>query len=415
MKLLAYIDPGTGSMLFAILIGIIGALQYVFKMGLVKLRFILSGGKAVNISDDSIPLVIFSDNKRYWNVFEPICRELDRRGIDVTYMTASPDDPALKSELEHLNAEFIGEGNKAFARLNFLKADLLLSTTPGLDVYQWKRSKQVKYYAHILHAAGEVSLYRMFGIDYYDGLLLSGKFQEDDVRKLEDLRNLPEKEIELVGLPYMDEMVSRLKASGPVGNHERTVLLAPSWGPSAIFSKFGGEIIGELLKTGYHIIVRPHPQSFDSEKELLDEIMKKYPASDQLEWNRDVDNFEVLKRSDILISDFSGVTFDFSLVYDKPIIYADTEFDRAPYDAWWLEGEIWTMTALPRIGMKLTEDNIPNVKSMIDECISDPKYAAGRNEARNETWVNYENGTKATVDWLENKLKELNETGGAIK
>ena len=42
-----YIDPGTGSMLFAILIGIIGALNYLLKTWLVKLRFILSGGKKV--------------------------------------------------------------------------------------------------------------------------------------------------------------------------------------------------------------------------------------------------------------------------------------------------------------------------------------------------------------------------------
>ena len=27
---------------------------------------------------------------------EPVCRELDRRGLDVAYLTASPDDPALQ-------------------------------------------------------------------------------------------------------------------------------------------------------------------------------------------------------------------------------------------------------------------------------------------------------------------------------
>lgn len=404
---LLYIDPGTGSMLFAILIGIIGALNYVVRMAIVKIRFVLSGGKKVEANAEKIPYVIFSDNKRYWNVFEPICREFDKRGVDITYMTASPDDPALSCGLRHVKAEFIGEGNMAFAKLNFLDAGIVLSTTPGLDVYQWKRSKKVDYYVHILHAAGEISLYRMFGIDYYDALLLSGKFQEEDVRKLEELRQLPEKEVKLVGITYMDEMVNRLKASGPVAAHDRTVLLAPSWGPSAIFAKYGGDIIEALLKTGYHIIVRPHPQSFTSEKEMLDGIMKKYPESDQLEWNRDSDNFEVLKKSDILISDFSGVTFDFSLVYDKPIIYADTQFDKAPYDAWWLPGEVWTMTALPRIGMELKGDKLGELKEMIDTCITDPRFAAGRDEVRKETWENYGNATKATVDYLMEKYAEL--------
>ena len=44
MKL--YIDPGTGSMLFTILIGVIGAGVYSLRMLLIKLRFILGGGKA---------------------------------------------------------------------------------------------------------------------------------------------------------------------------------------------------------------------------------------------------------------------------------------------------------------------------------------------------------------------------------
>ena len=108
-----------------------------------------------------------------------------------------------------------------------------------------------------------------------------------------------------------------------------------------------------------------------------------------------------------MISDFSGVTFDFALVYDKPIIYADTEFDKAPYDAWWLDTPYWTFTALPRIGEKLTKDNISQVKQLIDRCLEDPKYAQGRNEVREETWVNPSEGTKRTVDYLMKKYEEL--------
>lgn len=407
-----YIDPGTGSMLFAIFIGILGALNYLVRMAIVKIRFVLSGGKKVALDDKKIPFVIFSDNKRYWTVFEPICREFNKRGIDVVYMTASPDDPVLNCEYEHIKGEFIGKNNMAFAKLNFLKATIVFSTTPGLDVYQWKRSKDVDYYVHIPHAAGEISLYRMFGIDYYDGILLSGEFQVQDVRKLENLRDLPAKDIYKVGIPYMDEMVKRLENSPATQEHERTVLLAPSWGPGAIFGRFGGSIIEKLIGTGYHIIIRPHPQSFDSEKELMDELMKKYPDSEQIEWNRDMDNFEVLKRSDILISDFSGVTYEFAFVYDKPIMYTEVNFDKGVYDAWWLEDELWTTTALPRIGMELTEDKMDSLKEMIDECIENPKYEKGRIEARNETWEHYGQGAVRAADWLINKYNELTQGKG---
>ena len=404
--MLLYIDPGTGSMLFTILIGVIGAGIYSLRMLWIKLRFKLSGGK-IDASNQSIPFAIFADDKRYWKIFEPICREMDKLGKKVVYMTASPDDPALNESFEHVKTEFIGEENKAFARLNFLNATILLSTTPGLDVYQWKRSKQVKYYVHIPHAASEITLYRMFGIDYYDAILLSGQYQANDIRNLEKLRNLPKKELVKVGIPYMDEMAARLEKEGPAPEHPRTVLLAPSWGQSAIFNVYGGKILDVLLKTGYHVIVRPHPQSFTSEKELLDKLMAEYPESDQLEWNRDTDNFDVLRRSDILISDFSGVIFDFTLIYDKPVIYTDPQFDVSLYDAWWLDTPLWTTSALPRLGAQLTEENMQNLKDLIDTCITDPKYAEGRKQVKEETWVHSGEGAERTATYLISKYEEL--------
>ena len=249
-----YIDPGTGSMLFAILIGILGAVGYMFKSWMVKLRFLLHGGKRVEAESRRIPLAIFSDDKRYWSVFRPVCEELDRRGVNVVYLTASPDDPVLTSPYAHIRGEFIGKGNKAFAKLNFLNADILLSTTPGLDVYQWKRSKGVKYYVHMLHAANEVTGYRMFGIDYYDAILLSGDYQIRDLRALETLRGLPAKEAVKIGIPYMDAMRRRLEEDAPTPPHERTVLLAPSWGESAILKKYGGRIFRECSR-----ILSPFP------------------------------------------------------------------------------------------------------------------------------------------------------------
>ena len=403
-----YIDPGTGSMLFTILIGVLGAAFYSARMLFIKLRYRLGGGK-VETLDKKIPLVIFSDGKQYWKVFAPICKELSARGQEVVYYTMSEDDPALSAELPGMTAEFIGEDNRAFTKLNFLKANVVFSTTPGLDVYQWKRSKDVDFYVHIPHAPNDITLYRMFGIDYYDAILLSGDYQVKQIRQMEAKRELPAKDVVTVGIPYMDDMAARLESVSEAESHERTVLLAPSWGDSALFGVYGGKIIEKLLETGYHVIVRPHPQSFKSEKELMDKLMEKFPNSDKLEWNRDSDNFEVLRRSDILISDFSGVTFDFSLIYDKPVIYTTPNFDLGPYDAWWMEEPLWTTTILPHIGAELTEDKMDSLKELIDTCIEDPRYAEGRKKAKAETWANAGAGAKAVADYLQEKLATLTE------
>ena len=407
MFVILYIDPGTGSMLFTILIGIITAGVYFFRDALIKLRFLFTGGAQHAKAEAKMPYAIFTDSKRYWNIFGPICREFDRRGEELVYMTASPDDPALSEAFDHVRCEFIGEGNKAFAKLNMLKADILISSTPGVGVYQWQRSRDVSYYVHVPHGANDPAMYRMFGLDYYDAVLCSGEYQIRQIRKLEELRHLPPKDLYIAGLIYMDVMKERLDHAPALPPHETTVLLAPSWGVNSIFSRFGGKIIEALLQTGYHIIVRPHPQSYTSDKEVLDQIMQAYPAGSQLEWNRDNDNFDVLRRSDILISDFSGVIFDFSLVFDKPIIYADTSYDKAPFDACWLEEEMWTFEVLPKIGMQLTADNLDSLKTLIDTCRSDPRFQAARDQARSETWKKMGNGVEATVDYLIKKHHDL--------
>lgn len=407
-----YIDPGTGYMLFAILIGLIGVARFVFKGLWVKLRFFLSGGKHNDSSDKTIPLAVFSDDRRYWHIFEPVLRELDSRGFDCVYMTMSDDDPGLKQTgMKHVKAEYIGPGNKAFAKLNFLNATMVLSTTPGLDVYQWKRSKNVGYYVHIPHSPAEMTTYRMFGIDYYDALLLSGKFQMDDIRDLEKIRNLPAKELVLTGSPFMDEkrikFNERSDDSAKADSDSRTVLLAPSWGKSSILNRYGADFIRDLLKTGYHIIVRPHPQSFTSETELMDRLMAEFPDSEQLEWNRDIDNFDVLNRSDIMISDFSGVIFDFSFIFDKPVICAETEFDDSPYDVWWLKRLPWGLSVIPRLGAKLTNENRDDLKNLIDSCLEDDSYTKSRHEVLDEAWAYQGEGVRRMADYITGKYAEL--------
>ena len=413
-------------MLFTILISIFSLLLYFLRGFFVKLGFQISAGRKAQDTKNRMPVVIFSDDKRYWNVFEPICEELEKRGMEAVYMTASEDDPALSEHFVHIKTEFIGTGNKAISRMNEVRADIVLSTTPGLDVYQWRRSREVGRYIHIPHAANDITLYRMFGIDYYDAVLLSGEYQGRQIRMLEELRNLPKKELVYVGIPYFDRMAKRLELAGdeerkrplmPEGLSQKsaaadpdkengsgraplTVLLAASWGENGLLSKYGEKLLGPLVDTGYQIIIRPHPQSEISEKEMLDRLKQQYPDSGQVTWNRDNDNFEVLRRSDILISDFSGVLFDFALVFDKPVIYTSAQFDKSVYDCWSLEEELWTMRILPEIGRELDPSAFRQIGPLIGECLRDERLRAGREKARRETWMYRGEGAKRVIDYI---------------
>ena len=402
-----YIDPGTGSMLFTILIGAAGAAVYALRYAWMWMKRVLSGGKIRDRSSRTVPIVFFTDSGRYWTIFKPLCDEMEKRGEEVLYLTASPDDPLLEVKYEHVKTEFIGEGNRAFARMNMLRADIVLSSTPGLDVYQWKRSRFVKWYVHVLHAANGVTSYRMFGTDYYDALILSGEYQIRDVRKLEALRRLPAKECVLAGLPHMDAILERWQKRGPAPAHETTVLLAPSWGPSSIFNRFGEKMIECLIKTGYHLIIRPHPQSMTSEKALIDRLRRQFPENEKLEWNFDHDNFDALYRSDLLISDYSSVVFDFALIFDRPVIYADVSFDQDPYDAGWLDEDMWILRALPRIGTQLTQENADRLPELIEESLRSEAYAEGRKAVMAETWANPGHAVPIIADYLTQTRERL--------
>lgn len=401
MMLAHYIDPGTGSMLFTLFIGIVTTAYFFVRQLIIKLKFSAGGGRAKDLKGQGkLPYVIFAESKRYWNVFKPICDEFERRGVDVAYWTTSSDDPSLSEPYQHVHAEFIGEENKAFARLNMLSARVCLATTPGLDVYQWKRSPEVDWYVHTLHAVGSAAGYRMFGIDYYDAMLLSGSFQVDEVRELERKRKLPAKQCELVGCTYLDALAERLAREGTVTKDTTTVLLAPSWGSAAILSVYGERIIEALVATGFEVIIRPHPQSMVSEREMIDALMARFPEGERLSWNFDNDNFDALNRADVMISDFSGVVFDYALVFDKPIIYTESRFDADPYDASWLDEPLWKFSVYPTLGIPLAEGQFPRMREVIEQAIADEGLRAGRERAREQVWVHRGDSARLTVDYL---------------
>lgn len=409
---LLYIDPGTGSMLFSIVIGIAGILIFSARALIIKLKFVFSKGKVDSKDNKKLPICIFSEGKRYWNVFCPICDEFEKRGKDIWYLTASPDDPALTADYKHVHAQFIGEGNKAISRMNLINADIVLSTTPGLDVYQWKRSKSASYYIHIPHMPNDVSGYRLLGLDFYDAILLSGKYQEEEIRRLETIRSIPAKETAFVGIPFLDTLKARLDSTPAPDKKDKktTILLAPSWGKNGILVKYGASFIENLLKTPYNIVIRPHPQSFISEKEQMDSLMAQFPESDRLRWSREPDNFDVLNEADLMISDFSGVVFDFTLVFNKPIIYTQPSEDWSQLDCSWDTEEMWTLKTLPKLGKELTEDNFGNITELVEECLNSKEseeFAKGRDLAREQTWCYMGEGAVKATDYLLKKLDEI--------
>jgi hypothetical protein len=399
-------------MLFSILIGAAATLYFLARAVIIKAKVLFAGGRVAAEKGLSYPYVVYSEGTQYWNVFKPILDEFENREIQLLYLTSREDDPVFSREYRFIKREFIGEGNKAFARLNFLSAAVVLMTTPGLDVYQLKRSKNVRHYAHILHAPSDATMYRMFGIDYFDSILLTGDYQAKDIRTLEKLRGLPEKQLVTVGCTYLDvyaETISRIPAEE---HHPFTVLVSPSWGPSALLSKYGRRLLDPLVKTGWRIIIRPHPQSKKSEGAMLESLAEIYKDSANVQWDYERENIYSLAKADVMISDFSGIIFDYLFLFDKPVLYVKQGLDLRPYDADDLGDaagdELWQFRTLRETGIELKETLFDSIEDVIKNASDSVELSKAREKAKNAAWQFQGEAGKRTADFMLSLTKENN-------
>jgi hypothetical protein len=387
-------------MLFSILIGAAATFYFLSRALIIKFRILLSGGRAGKKDEAEFPFVIYNEHKRYWNVFEPVVDEFERRSIELLYLTSSEDDPVFAKDYRHIRARFIGEGNRAWSRLNFLNAGLVLMTTPGLDVYQLKRSRAVKHYSHLLHMPSDATLYRLFGIDYFDSVLLSGDYQKADIRALEKLRGLPEKQLVTVGCTYLDVYAEEIKKTAAGEVHPFTVLVSPSWGKSALLSRFGEKLIRPLAESGWRVIIRPHPQSKVSEAPVLEKLAGLFAGYANVVWDYAMNNIGSLSQSDIMISDFSGIIFDYIFLFNKPVMYVNQGFDKRPYDADDLDHELWQFSVLREIGLELREEDFPSITDIIKKAPVDKSLEEGRIRAKSTAWQHPGEAGKRCADFM---------------
>jgi hypothetical protein len=385
-------------MLFSFLMGIAAVGYFLFRTALVKAKLFFSVGRTSAASQTRHKFVVYNEGNQYWNVFKPILDEFERRGIAVRYLTSAENDPFFAQNYARISGEFIGVDNKAFARLNLLEADVCLMTTPGLDVYQLKRSKGVRHYAHILHDVGDAVCYRLFGLDWFDSVLLSGEYQKADIRELERQRGIKAKELEVVGSAYLDVFQEKLAALPKEEKRPFTVLVSPSWGKGSLLNVFGERLLDPLIATGWRVIVRPHPQSKKSEPKMLKRLEERY--KDAVEWDYSPENLETLSKSDAMLSDFSSVIFDFAFLFDRPVIYADAFFNRAMYDAGDIEHELWRFEAVRSFGVELKEAELPRIKKIVEEAVADEKKSSARKTAKETAWRHIGECGARVVDFL---------------
>ena len=401
----AYLDPGTGSMLLYSIVGIGVALLFTVKGLFFNLLARLRGRKgAENLATLNADVIFHSEAKQYDHLFLPLLEKMSVNTEEervIAYITQYDRDglPELPKKIRHFS---IGHGVAGFAALKHVKGKMLVTTTPQLNVMMFKRSPYVKHYCHLTHSPTDVGLYKPYAFDHFDSVLCPGNFMERSIRVLERLRGLSEKKLFSTGVVYFDQLKDEI-SKRQRDSDKPCLLIAPSWGSNGLFSRWGTDFLNGL-SDDFSVIVRPHPQMKLSQEELFDEVVglcrENGYSLDQAPSGK-----ESMEKSDLLISDFSGIIFDYSLVYEKPMIIADTEIEYKGFEAFFLDKPLWDEKIRHQIGRVIKNDEMSRLKEIIREELATERLCIA--EVRDQTMANFGNATAAAAKHIDELLKSL--------
>lgn len=397
-SILMYIDPGTGSLLISVLFGIIATILYSIKGLFYKASLAVSASGKKNLADYSDQIVFFSEGKAYWRVFKPVIDEMINKKQKVVYLSAEKNDEGLFISSEYVETHYLGRINQAIFILNRLRAKMCIMTTPQLDVIALKRSKHVNHYCHIIHSPTDIHAYKKFAFDFYDSVLCSSTSQITNLRYLEKQRQTKPKQLFNTGCTYYDIFKPNSLEKGEY------VLLAPTWGDRTFFKQHGKEILSSLIKGGHKVILRPHPQSWISDKELMADILSSFSSNPNLIIDKETNGEKSIIKSKILICDItSGMLFDIAFAFKKPVVAINFEWADGGYESSDLVSDTAAINLLKDIGEVI---NVKDVK-YISETINKNTHKVINEEIINKHIFNFQNSGKIATEQILSIFKAL--------
>ena len=261
---------------------------------------------------------------------EEIIRELQNRDQKVCYLTSSKDDPILKNKNENVRVFYIGDSE--LGKMNFflrLKAKMLIMTMPDLGSYHIKRSKEFPvHYIYTFHSMNSTHMeFQKDAFDEFDSIFCVGPYQVQELRATEQLYNLKRKNLVECGYGLLDKLL-KLRSSFPekknlLKNNKKNILIAPSWGKQNLLESIGIELVKTLLDAGYYVTVRPHPMTSKKSPKTIKQIKERFEKNPDFLLDTNTSSFEQLFSSYALITDWSGIGYEYAFVCERPVIYID--------------------------------------------------------------------------------------------
>ena len=320
-------------------------------------------------------LVIWSERSGFYKYYEALIDGLLKRSnIVIHYITNDPDDAIFKKAEQEprIRPYYIGQ-KKLITLMMRMDADIVVMTTPDLQTQYIKRSlvrKDVEY-IYVPHDMMSVHMgFRKGALDNFDTIFATGAHVEREVRATEKKYGLKEKTIVKFGYPLAEKLEASYEAEPKTDRAVKEILIGPSWQEDNLLDSCIDTLIKKLLSDKYHLTVRPHPEYSKRYKDKLQLLTEKYKdvPGKNLTFELDFTVNKSIYSSDLLITDWSGIAYEFAFATKKPVLFVNTKM-KVENEDWEEIGETPSEIYLrPQIGHALEK---PELEEKAAEAVAD--------------------------------------------
>ena len=352
----------------------------------IKLNYLILKN-ILNLSNKKVKIIFYSESKFYQKFSYTLIEYFSKKyPHELYYVSSDLDDKIENLEINNL---YIGNGLLMIFFFSIIKAKFFFLTLTDLNNHSIKKNKNVDKYIYYNHAGSSTfSGYTEGSFDNYDVILCNGQYQVDEIRFREKQKNLHKKDLILTGYFYFDHILKQVSLK----QTPNEILVAPTW--SYKYKKFINEkfieIIDELIKKNYKVTFRPHPEHYKRSQNILKTIKEKFGSFDNFRFDNDHENIKSMGTAKCLITDFSDISLEYSLLLSRPVLYLD--FDKI-HNENYSNFKDFTSIELKfknEFGLIFSEKDIKKIDQLIDDSIKNFSLKIPRlNQFKNEYYFNF--------------------------
>jgi YidC/Oxa1 family membrane protein insertase len=366
------------------------------------------------LSDQERSIVFYAENKASMNHFNLLISEITEvKKLQICYVTSVKNDPILSSKNKNIFSFYIGNGSIRTKFFLTLKAKILIMDMPDLEIFHIKRSKVYPvHYIYLFHSMFSVHSYlRKGAIDNYDTIFCVGPHHVSEIRETEKICGLKPKKLLSYGFSRLDTLLNeKTNYSRLTSTSKDLILIVPTYGDNNLLEIYGIELIDILLKSNFKVLLRPHFKILKESKKLIETINEKFKKNSNFILEKGVIPSILFHSSICLISDWSGISFEYAFTFERPVIFIDVPKKILNLNSSDISLVPIEISLREKIGYVVSPNRLEEIPNLIISSNKNDKNISEQiKEIRSKTVYNINNSAKIGAQYIQKLNEELNE------